>query len=69
MGPTCLFLVFEQFFSIIFRRMFPTLKANVSGLDPKASYYVLLDLCLADDCRYKYTGKVSHINKASVGFN
>ncbi len=37
--------------------MFPTLKTTVSGLDPKANYYILLDLHLADDCRYKYTGK------------
>ena len=37
--------------------MFPTLKAVLSGLDPKSHYYVLLDLHLADDCRYKYHGK------------
>ena len=37
--------------------MFPTLKATVNGLDEKANYYILLDLSLADDCRYKYTGK------------
>jgi len=39
------------------RRMFPTLKAKLSGLDATANYYVLLDLTLADDCRYKYSGK------------
>ncbi|XP_040565691.1 T-box-containing protein TBX6L [Lepeophtheirus salmonis] len=39
------------------RRMFPTLKAQVSGLDPSSKYFVLLDLILADDCRYKFTGK------------
>ena len=44
-------------FSYSFRRMFPTLKTTVTGLDPKANYYILLDLHLADDCRYKYTGK------------
>lgn len=37
--------------------MFPTLKTTVSGLDPDKKYYVLLDLMLADDCRYKFTGK------------
>ena len=38
------------------RRMFPTLKTTVSGLEPDTKYAVLLDLCLADDCRYKWTG-------------
>ena len=47
---------FVTFFSI-FRRMFPTLKTTVSGLDPDKKYYILLDLMLADDCRYKFTGK------------
>ena len=37
--------------------MFPTLKTTVSGLDPDKKYYILLDLMLADDCRYKFTGK------------
>ena len=37
--------------------MFPTLKTTVSGLDPEKKYYILLDLMLADDCRYKFTGK------------
>ena len=37
--------------------MFPTLKSSVSGLDPKQKYFILLDLILADDCRYKFTGK------------
>lgn len=36
--------------------MFPALKTTVSGLEPSAKYYVLLDLCLADDSRYKWTG-------------
>ncbi len=37
--------------------MFPTMKVTVGGLDEKALYYVLVDLVLCDDCRYKYTGK------------
>jgi hypothetical protein len=37
--------------------MFPTLKTTVSGLDPEKKYYILLDLQLADDCRYKFSGK------------
>ena len=45
------------FLFLFFRRMFPTLKTTVSGLDPEKKYYILLDLMLADDCRYKFTGK------------
>jgi T-box protein 20 len=37
--------------------MFPTMKVTVSGLDPQAKYFILMDLVLADDCRYKFTGK------------
>lgn len=34
--------------------MFPTLKVNLSGLDPNTKYFVLLDLVLADDSRFRY---------------
>lgn len=34
--------------------MFPTLKVNLSGLDPNAKYFVLLDLVLADDSRFRF---------------
>ena len=46
-----------MFSYLINRRMFPTLKSSVSGLDPKQKYFILLDLILADDCRYKFSGK------------
>ncbi|KAF5893172.1 brachyury protein A, partial [Clarias magur] len=36
------------------RRMFPVLKASVSGLDPNAMYSVLLDFVAADNNRWKY---------------
>jgi hypothetical protein len=36
--------------------MFPALKTTVSGLEPQSKYFILLDLCLADDSRYKWTG-------------
>ncbi|KAG5858091.1 hypothetical protein ANANG_G00026420 [Anguilla anguilla] len=36
------------------RRMFPVLRANVSGLDPNAMYSVLLDFVAADNSRWKY---------------
>ncbi|XP_036371912.1 T-box transcription factor T-A-like [Megalops cyprinoides] len=36
------------------RRMFPVLRASVSGLDPNAMYSVLLDFVAADNNRWKY---------------
>ncbi|RNA12889.1 T-box -like isoform X1 [Brachionus plicatilis] len=36
------------------RRMFPTFKASISGLEPHAKYILLMDIVPADDNRYKY---------------
>eukprot|EP00058_Branchiostoma_floridae_P026522 XP_002612013.1 hypothetical protein BRAFLDRAFT_124787 [Branchiostoma floridae] len=36
------------------RRMFPTYKASISGLDPNAKYILLMDIVPMDDNRYKY---------------
>ncbi|XP_064620612.1 T-box transcription factor TBX3-like [Lineus longissimus] len=36
------------------RRMFPTFKTNLEGLDPHAKYILLMDIIPTDDCRYKY---------------
>ncbi|KAL8597201.1 hypothetical protein ACOMHN_022248 [Nucella lapillus] len=36
------------------RRMFPTMKVSVEGLDPHAKYILLVDVVPLDDCRYKY---------------
>lgn len=36
------------------RRMFPVLKVNVSGLEPKAMYSILLDFVAVDGNRWKY---------------
>lgn len=36
------------------RRMFPTLKVNLEGLDPHSKYILLIDIVPVDDCRYKY---------------
>ncbi|XP_068085213.1 T-box transcription factor TBX15 [Anabrus simplex] len=36
------------------RRMFPTVKVRLSGLDPAASYIVFLDIVPVDDKRYRY---------------
>lgn len=41
-------------FLVVSRRMFPVLKASVSGLDPNAMYSVLLDFVAADNNRWKY---------------
>ena len=37
-----------------FRRMFPTLKVGLEGLDPHSKYILLVDIVPLDDCRYKY---------------
>lgn len=38
----------------LFRRMFPTFKVSLEGLDPHAKYILLMDIVPLDDCRYKY---------------
>lgn len=47
-----------QFFSSSssskYRRMFPTFKISVSGLEPHARYIFMMDIVPADDHRYKY---------------
>lgn len=42
------------FFFNLSRRMFPTLKVNLEGLDPHSKYILLIDIVPVDDCRYKY---------------
>ena len=34
--------------------MFPVVRASVSGLEAGQSYFVLLDIVLAEESRYKY---------------
>ena len=36
------------------RRMFPAIKCRITGLDPRAKYFLLMDIVPADDCRYKF---------------
>ena len=48
---------YETNTNLIIRRMFPTVRSSVSGLEPAQQYFVLLDIVLAEDNRYKYTGK------------
>lgn len=33
------------------------MRASVSGMEPGQHYFVLLDIVLAEENRYKYTGK------------
>ena len=37
--------------------MFPTVKVTAHGLEPSQHYFVLMDIVLAEDNRYKYSGK------------
>lgn len=37
--------------------MFPSIDVSVSNLDPNVDYCVLVEMCLASNCRYKYVGK------------
>ncbi len=39
---------------IFSRRMFPTLKIRVAGLDPKEMYLFFLEIVPFDDKRYRY---------------
>lgn len=41
-------------FPFRFRRMFPTIKVSVFGLDPHTKYHMLMDIAPLDDKRYKY---------------
>lgn len=39
---------------ILFRRMFPTYKVSLTGLDPSSKYIVYMDVVPVDHHRYKY---------------
>ncbi|KPP59567.1 T-box transcription factor TBX4-like [Scleropages formosus] len=42
-------------FHYLLRRMFPSFKVKVSGMDPKAKYILLVDIIPADGHRYKFS--------------
>lgn len=44
------------------RRMFPSYKVKLTGMNPKTKYILLIDVVAADDHRYKFCD-----NKWSVG--
>ena len=49
--------VFEgntRVFSPLCRRMFPSYKVKVTGLNPKTKYILLMDIVPGDDHRYKF---------------
>ncbi len=37
-----------------FRRMFPTLQVKIYGMDPTATYLLMVDFIPLDDKRYRY---------------
>lgn len=39
---------------VYYRRMFPSYKVKVTGLNPKTKYILLMDIVPADDHRYKF---------------
>lgn len=43
-----------QIFLFYSRRMFPSYKVKVTGLNPKTKYILLMDIVPADDHRYKF---------------
>lgn len=48
----------------LYRRMFPSFKVKVTGLNPKTKYILLMDVVPADDHRYKFAD-----NKWYVKYN
>ena len=40
---------------IVYRRMFPTIRVCLNGLDPDADYSLLMDVVPVDSKRYRYT--------------
>ena len=58
-----LFFSFSKYLKILtsystfssYRRMFPPIKFQVSNLEPKTKYVLIMDIVPADDCRYKFS--------------
>lgn len=45
---------FTTFISYLSRRMFPSFRVKLSGLDRKSKYMVMMDLVPTGHCRYKF---------------
>ena len=52
---------------LLFRRMFPTLKVRVHGLDPHKNYLLALEIVPFDDKRYRYVYHSSQWMIAGAG--
>lgn len=52
--PFSAFILMYFFFFFFNRRMFPSYKVKVTGLNPKTKYILLMDIVPADDHRYKF---------------
>lgn len=51
------------------RRMFPSFKVKVTGLNPKTKYILLMDVVPADDHRYKFADNKWYVNKGQTNKN
>ena len=49
--------------------MFPVVRASVSGLEAGQSYFVLLDIVLAEESRYKYQVGPHSVLNPPVSYN
>lgn len=49
-----------------YRRMFPSFKVKVTGLNPKTKYILLMDVVPADDHRYKFADNKWYVNYKTV---
>lgn len=47
----------------LYRRMFPSFKVKVTGLNPKTKYILLMDVVPADDHRYKFADNKWYVKK------
>lgn len=55
-------------FCLFSRRMFPSFKVKVTGLNPKTKYILLMDVVPADDHRYKFADNKWYVEIAKVPF-
>ena len=55
-----IFLILTFFFKVG-RRMFPSMKVSVNGLDPQKTYAMIVDILPVDDSRYRYVYNSSKV--------
>ncbi|PNF41015.1 hypothetical protein B7P43_G08821 [Cryptotermes secundus] len=46
----------EMIITKLGRNMFPVITLEVSGLEPEARYFIVMEICLSSDRRYKFVG-------------